>query len=78
MTYTLMRIGLLDFRLIIVYFQVIAAGGRYDGLVAKFQPPNSTASAVAAVGVNIAIAKLISSFIAFETHKAKNEGRKLR
>jgi histidyl-tRNA synthetase len=58
--------------------QVIAAGGRYDGLVAKFQPPNSTSSAVAAVGVNIAIAKLISSFIAYETRKAKNEGRKLR
>jgi hypothetical protein len=30
------------------------------------------------VGVNIAIAKLISSFIAYETRKAKNEGRKLR
>lgn len=58
--------------------EVIAVGGRYDSLIARFQPPNSTSPAIAAVGVNIAVAKIVTFYIAYHQRIAKDEGKKLR
>ena len=44
---------------------IMAAGGRYDKLIHEFLPPNSPFNC-SAVGVNIAIEKIISSVLAAE------------
>jgi translation initiation factor 2-alpha kinase 4 len=54
---------------------VVAVGGRYDSLIARFVPPNSTQTPISAVGMNVAIEKIIASTIALYT--ANQETRAL-
>jgi histidyl-tRNA synthetase len=42
---------------------VVAVGGRYDSLIARFVAPNSKQTAISAVGMNLAIEKIIASII---------------
>jgi histidyl-tRNA synthetase len=71
-------------------FDVVAIGGRYDSLIARYQPPSSTqlsptggsssgsghdsgqTQVMAAIGVNIAIEKIISASIAEEMTKDRS------
>jgi histidyl-tRNA synthetase len=46
---------------------VVAVGGRYDSLIARFVPPNSTQTPISAVGMNLAIEKIIASTIVHYT-----------
>ena len=44
-------------------FEVIATGGRYDSLIASFRTPVASPQPIHAVGVNIAIEKLIAAVL---------------
>ncbi len=57
---------------------VVAVGGRYDSLIGRFVPPNSTQTPVSAVGMNVAIEKIIAHTIALYNENNRNsENRNL-
>eukprot|EP01087_Luapelamoeba_hula_P021459 TRINITY_DN7508_c0_g1_i2.p1 TRINITY_DN7508_c0_g1~~TRINITY_DN7508_c0_g1_i2.p1 ORF type:complete len:1685 (-),score=296.46 TRINITY_DN7508_c0_g1_i2:8-5062(-) len=53
---------------------LVAVGGRYDRLISRFRASTSS-EPVTAVGVNIALSKLLSIYYSAERNKAKKEGR---
>jgi histidyl-tRNA synthetase len=57
---------------------IVAAGGRYDKLITEFQTTTITTSPVAAVGINIAIEKIIFYVSNFEKEQCRHEKRSLK